>query len=56
MSRPMILHSNKFDDYWVYSKYMDFSAVNTAKPSTELLCRIKSEYDHESSTSDKYVE
>lgn len=62
MSRPMILHSNKFDNYSLYRKYIDFSAVNTAKLSinlstnlsTKLLRQMGSGYDYESPTTDKY--
>lgn len=58
MSRPMILHSNKFDNYSLYRKYIDFSAVNTAKLSTKLstklLRQMGSGYNYESPTTDKY--
>jgi hypothetical protein len=54
MSRPMILHSNKFDNYSLYRKYIDFSAVNTVKLSTKLLRQKGSGYDYESPTTDKY--
>jgi hypothetical protein len=50
----MVFPSNKFDSYSVYCKYIDFSAVNTAKLSIKLLRRIGSTYDYESTTTDKY--
>jgi hypothetical protein len=54
MSRPMILHSNKFDNYSLYCKYIDFSAVNTAKLSIKLLHQMESAHDYESPRTDKY--
>ncbi len=41
ISRPMVLHSNKFDNSSVYYKSMDLSAVTEAKTSIKLLSLIR---------------
>ncbi len=57
MSRPMVLHSNKLDNYSVYCKCMNLSEVSAAKLSIKLLRLIQSAYYHyKSLTTDNYEE
>jgi hypothetical protein len=56
MSRPMLFTFNKFYNYSVYCKYMDFLAVGKAKLSIKVLRLIQTAYYYKPLTTENYEE